>query len=137
MSADKKLSKAQISKIIQSCGFLSYLLSNMAGPLMKVVVPFAKNILAPIGITAAASAINVEIREKIQGSGTATLVISIREMNDIMKIVQALEGSKILLKGITKTVENQTKEQNGGFLGMLLCTLRASFLGTMLTGKGI
>ena len=67
------MSKAQISKIIQSCGFLSYLLSNMAGPLMKVVVPIAKNILAPIGITAAASAINVEIREKIKGSGTAPL----------------------------------------------------------------
>ena len=58
-------------------------------------------------------------------------------MNDIMKIVQALEDSKILLKGITKTVENQTKEQKGGFLGMLSCTLRASLLGTMLTGKPI
>ena len=65
MSADKKLSKAQISKIIQSCGFLSELLSNIAGPLMKVVVPIAKAILALIGITAAASAIDVEIQEKM------------------------------------------------------------------------
>ena len=58
-------------------------------------------------------------------------------MNDIMKIVQALEKSNILLKGITKTIENETKEQKGGFLGMLLGTLGASLLENMLTGKGI
>ena len=58
-------------------------------------------------------------------------------MNDIMKIVQALEDSNILLKGITKTIENETKEQKGGFLGMLLGTLGASLLGNMLTGKGM
>ena len=59
------------------------------------------------------------------------------EMNEIMKIVQALEDSNILLKGIAKTVKNETKEQKGGFLGMLLGTLGASLLGNMLTGKGI
>ena len=58
-------------------------------------------------------------------------------MNDIMKIVQALENSNILLKGITKTIENETKEQKGGFLGMLLGTLGATLLENMLTGKGI
>ena len=58
-------------------------------------------------------------------------------MNDIMKIVQALEDSNILLKGITKTIENETKEQKGGFLGMLSGTLGASLLGNMLTGKRI
>ena len=58
-------------------------------------------------------------------------------MNDIMKIVQALEDSNILLKGITKTIENETTEQKGGFLGMLLGTLGASLLGNMLTEKGI
>ena len=47
-------------------------------------------------------------------------------MNDIMKIVQAFKDSKILLKGITKTIENETKGQEGGFLGMLWCTLGAS-----------
>ena len=56
-----KLSKAQITKIIQSAGFLGSLLSKLAGPLMKVVVPLAKNILAPLGIIAAASAINAGI----------------------------------------------------------------------------
>ena len=64
MSTDLKLSKAQISKIIQSRGFLGSLLNELAGPLMKVAVPFAKNILAPLGITAAASAIDARIKKK-------------------------------------------------------------------------
>ena len=54
-----------------------------------------------------------------------------------MKIVQALEDSNILLKGVTKTIENETKEQKWGFLGMLLGTLGASLLGNVLIGKGI
>ena len=61
MSTDLKLSKAQIFKIIQSGGFLGSLLSKLAGPLMKVAIPLAKNILAPLGITAAASAIDAGI----------------------------------------------------------------------------
>ena len=61
MSTDLKLSKAQISKIIQSGGFLGSLLSKLAGPIIKVAMPLAKNILAPLGITAAASAIDVGI----------------------------------------------------------------------------
>ena len=65
MSTDLKLSKAQISKIIQSAGFLRSLLSKLAGLLMKVAVPLAKNILAPLGITAAASAIHAAIQKKI------------------------------------------------------------------------
>ena len=58
-------------------------------------------------------------------------------MNDIMKFVQALQDSNILLKGITKTIKNETKEEKGGFLIMLLGTLGASLLGNLLTGKGI
>ena len=54
------------------------------------------------------------------------LIISVKEMNDIMKIVQALEDSNILLKGVTKTIKNETKEEKGGFLSMLLGTLGAS-----------
>ena len=64
MSTDLKLSKAQISKIIQSGGFLGSLLSKLAGPLMKVAIPLAKNVLAPLGITAAASAIDAGIKKK-------------------------------------------------------------------------
>ena len=75
MSIDLKLSKAPISKIIQSGGFLGSLLSKLAGPLMKVAIPLAKNVLAPLGITAAASAIDAGIQTKIHGSGTTTLII--------------------------------------------------------------
>ena len=136
---DLMLSKAQISKIIQSGGFLGSLSSKSADPLMKVAVPLAKNILAPLGITAAASSIDAGIQKKIHGSGhpSTTLIISNKEMNDIKKIVQALEDSNILLKGVTKTIKNETKEQKGGFLSMLLGTLGASLLGNLLAGKGI
>ena len=123
MSTDLKLSKAQISKIIQSGRFLGLLLSKLAGPLMKVAIPLAKNVLAPLEITAAASAIDAGLQE-IHGSGTTTLIISNGEMSGIMKIVQALEDFNILLKGVTKTIKNDTKEQKGGFLSMLLGTLR-------------
>ena len=58
-------------------------------------------------------------------------------MNDIIKIVQALEDSYILLKGVTETVKAETKEQKEGFLSMLLGTLGASLLGNFFTGKGI
>ena len=116
---DLTLSKAQISKIIQSGWFLRSVLSKLAGPLMKVAIPLAKNVLASLGITAAASAIEAGIQKKIHGSGTITLIISNKEMNDIMKILQALEDSNILLKGITKTIRIETKEQKGGFLKLL------------------
>ena len=115
MSADIKLSKAQISKIIQSGGFLGALLSKLAGPLMKVAVLLGENILAPLGITAAASAIKAGIQKKIHGSGTTTLIISNEEINDIMKITQDLEDSNILLKGVTKTMKNETKEKKEDF----------------------
>ena len=65
------------------------------------------------------------------------LIISNKEMNEIMNIVKALEDSGILLKDITKTIENETKEQKGRFLGMLLSILGGSLLGNMLAGKGI
>ena len=113
-STDIKFSKAQINKIIQSGGFLGRLL----GPLLKtelpliknVIKPLAKSVLIPLGLTAAASAADTEIHQKILGSGNTTLTISNEEMNDIIKIVQALEDSNTLLKGVTETVKNETKE---------------------------
>ena len=129
MSTNIKLSKDQISKTDQSGQFLGSLLNKLPGPLMKVAVPLAKNILAPLGITAAASAIDAGIQKKIHGSGTTTLIISNEEMNDIMKIIQALENSNILLKGVTKTIKIETKEQKGGFLGTLVGTLGLILLG--------
>ena len=122
MATDLKLSKAQMKKLIQSGGFLGKLLSKLAGPL---------------GLTAAMSAIDGSIQKKMRGEGVK-LVIKQEDMNDIMKIIEALENSGILLKGVTKTIENETKEQRGGFLNMLLRTLGASLLGNLLTGgKGI
>ena len=136
MSTDIKLSKAQISKIIQSGGFLGTLLSKLAGTLMKLANPIAKNVLTSLGLTTAMSAIDGSIQKKTYGSGTTILIISNEEMNDITKIVQALEDSNILLKGVTKTIKNETKEQKGGFLFMLLGILGASLLGNLLSAKG-
>ena len=137
MATDIKLSKAQIKKLIKSGGFLGRLLSKLAGPLLKVALPLAKNVLAPLGLTAAMSAIDGSIQKKIHGSGVK-LIIEQEDMNNIMKIIEALEDSGILLKGVAKTTENETKEQRGGFLGMLLGTLGASLLGNLLTGgKGV
>ena len=106
MSIEIKFSKAQISKIIQSGGFLGSLLSKLAGSLMKLTVPLAKSILVPLETTAAASATDAGIQKKIHGSGhfsdsaskTTTLIISNEELNYIIKIVQALEDSNISLK---------------------------------------
>ena len=101
-------------------------------------MPLAKNVLAPLHLTAAMSAIDGSIQEKIHGSGTTKLIIENEDMNDIMKIIKALENSGILLKGVSKTIENETKEQKGGFLSMLFGTLGASLSGNLLTGgKGI
>ena len=104
---------------------------------MKVALPLAKNVLAPLGLTAAMSANDENIPKKIHGSGVK-LIIEQEDMNDIMKIIEALQNSGILIKGVSKTIENETKEQQGGFLSMLLGTLGASSLGNLLTGgKGI
>ena len=138
MATDIKLSKAQIKKMIQSGGFLGKSLSKLAGPLMHVAMPWAKNVLALLGLTAAMSAIDGSIQKKFHGPGTTKLIIENEDVNDIMKIIEALENSGILLKGGSKTIENETKEQRGGFLSMLLGTLGASLLGNLLTGgKGI
>ena len=138
MATDLKLSKAQIKKLIQSGGFLGKLLSKLAGPLMKVAMPLAKNVLAPLGLTASMSAIDCSIPKKFNGSATTKLIIENEDINDIMKIIEALENSDILLKGVSKTIEKETKEQKGGFLSMLLGTLGAGLLGNLLTGgKGI
>ena len=101
---------------------------------MKVAFPLAKHILAPLVITAAASAIDTGIQKKIHGSGTTTLIISNEEMNDIMKIVQTLEDSNILLKGVTKTLKMKQKNKNEVFQE---CYQVLQEQGNMLTGKGI
>ena len=78
-STDVKLSKAQISKRIQSGWFLGSLLCKLAGPLMRVAIPLGKNNLAPLEITAAASVIDAEIQKKKHGLGTTTLIEDFQE----------------------------------------------------------
>ena len=112
---DVKLSKAHIFKIIQFRGFLVSILSKIAGALMKVAILLGKYILVSLGIAVIALAFAAWIQKKIHGSGTTTLVISNEEINDILKIAQALEDSDILLKRVTKTIKNETKEQKGDF----------------------
>ena len=85
LATDIKLSKAQIKKLIQSGGFLGKLLSKLAGPLMKVEMPLAKNVLAPLGLTAAMSAIDGGLQKKMRGEGIK-LIIEQEDMNDIIKI---------------------------------------------------
>ena len=120
LSADTKLSNTQISKIIQSGGFLS----RLPGPLLKNELPLIKNVIQalpksvsiPLGLTAAASATDAGIQKKIPGSGTTILISSNEEINDILKIVQDSEDSNILLKGVMKTIKKEPKEQKGQFL---------------------
>ena len=130
--------------MIQSGGFLGELL----GPLLKaglpltknVIKPLAKSVLIPLGLTASASAADAGIQKKILGSGhnnNITLIISNNEINDIIKIIKSLEDSGLLLKGVTETIQNEVKEQEGEFPNMLLGTLGASLLGNYLTGKGV
>ena len=124
LSAVIKLSKTQLSKMIQSGGFLGRLLGPLQKtglPLIKnVIKPSAKSVLIPLGLTAAASAADAGIHKKILGSGhnNTTLIISNDEIEDIIKIGKSLEDCGLLLKGITETVQNEIKEQKREFLSM-------------------
>ena len=116
LSTDIKLSKNQLSKMIQSGGFLGKLLSPLlrtGSPLMRSVIkPLAKILLVPLGLTAAASAADAGIHKKISGSGhnnNTTLIIANDEMDDILKIVKSLEDSGVLLKGVSETIQNDAK----------------------------
>ena len=138
-SVDIKFSKAQLPQMIQSGGVLGKLL----GPLLKtglplmqnVITPLAKSVLIRLALTAAASATDAGIHKQVLGSGNnTTLIISNNEIEDLIK---SLEDSGLLLKGVTESVQNEIKEQKGGFLSMLLGTLGASLLGNLLTGKGV
>ena len=127
--------------MIQSGWFLGKLLGPLlktGSPLIKnVITPLAKIVLIPLGLTATAAA-DAGIHKKILGSGGhTTLIISNKDMEDLIKIVKSLEDSGLLLKGVTQSVQNEVKEQKSGFLSMLLGTLGASLLGNLLTGKWV
>ena len=136
-STDIKLSKNQVSKLIQSRGFLGRLLCPLlkAGlPLIKKVIKsLVKSVLMPLGVTAAAAGIH----NKLLRSGRTTLIISNDQMKDFIKKVKSLEDSCLLLEGVSQAIQNEAKEKRGGFLSMLLGTLGADLLGNLLAGKGI
>ena len=90
----------------------------------------------PLGLTAGESVIDAAIHNKLFGSGTTTLIISNEEMNDIMKTIKSLEELGLLVKGVSETVKNEAKGQEGGFLSMLLGTFVATLLENLFAGKG-
>ena len=120
-STDIKLSKTQLSKFVQSGGFLGRLLGPLRTtglPLMKSVIkPLAKSVLLPLELTAAASTADAGIHKKILGSGhnnNTTLIISNDEMYDFLKMVKYLEDSGVLLKGVSETIQNEAKDKKRG-----------------------
>ena len=127
-------------KIGQSGGSSGRLLGPLLKtgfPLMKnPYKPLAKSVLISLGLTAAASATGAAIQNEIFASGMTILIISKKEMNDIMKINKSLEESSLLIKSLSETVKNEAKEQKGEFLGTLLGTLGTTLVGNLLTGKG-
>ena len=107
-------------KIGQSGGFLGRLLGLLlkTGLILigNVLKPLAKSILIPLQLTAPASATDAAIHKKMFGSGTTTLIISNEEMNDIMKIINSLKESGLLIKSVSGTIKNEAKEQKDRFL---------------------
>ena len=140
-STDVKLSKTQISKIIQPGEFLDKFLGPLLKtglPLMKnLIKPLAESVLIPLVLTASASAADVGMHKTFLGSGTTTLMILNDEMKDVIKIVKSLKDSDLLLEGVSKTIQNEAKEQKGGYFSMLLGTLGASLLRNISVGQGI
>ena len=107
--------------MIKSERFLGRLLGPLLRtrfPLIKIAIkPLTKSVIIPLGLTSVASAADPGIHKKILSSGTTTLRISNDEMKDIMKIVKSLEDSGlILLKGVSKTIQNEVNEQKGVLL---------------------
>ena len=102
---------------------------------MIIIKIIAKSVLFPIGLTAVAFATDAVIHKKMFGSGTMTLTISNEETNDIMKAVKSLEECGLLINCVSETIKNESKEQKGRFISMLLGTLGARSLGNLLTHK--
>ena len=145
MSADIKLSKAQISKINQSDGsFGSFLANFRKKTLTNIAIPLARDNRHGLASNLTANTIN-KFERKISGKGAVragkgfTLFISNEDMNDIIKIIKSLEGSGVLIDRVTETVKDEIKKQEGGFLGALLAPLTTSLVQPVISsvGKGI
>ena len=106
MSSDIKLSKVQINKIIKEGGNLGRLLMSFLPKLIKPAISIGKNILAPLGLSAAISDTNAAIQKKMYGSGITTLIIYNDDINDLIKIVTALEEHDIMEKIKDKNIKS-------------------------------
>ena len=131
MSTDIKLSKAQISKIIQSGGSFGSWLGNLGKKaLTNIAIPLARDNLPGLVSNLTSNAIN-KFERKISGKGAVragkgfTLFISNEDMNDIIKIIKSLEDSGVLIDGVTEKVKQEIKKQEGWFLGAFLAPLAA------------
>ena len=134
MSTDIKLSKAQINKLIKSGGALGSILLRFLPKLIKPDISLRKNILAPLGLSAAMSATDTAINKKMHGYGTKAIKFSNKDFDDMTKIVKTLEDSDVLMKGITRTLKNYIKKGSAlPLIPMLLGTLGAS----LLTARGM
>ena len=111
MSTDTKLRKSQINKLIKERGALGSILARFLPILTKPAISLGKNILAPLGLSAAMSATDAAIQKKRYGSGTKTVKFSNKDLNDTTKIVRALEESDVLMKGVPKTLKNDIKKE--------------------------
>ena len=103
----------------------------------NVLTSLSKSVLVALELIAAASATDAAIQKNNFGSGMTILVFSNEEVDDIMKIIKSFKEAGLLIKTVSETVENELKEQKGGFLGILAATLGASLLGSMLSGKKV
>ena len=110
MSADIKSSKAQVKKIIKSGGALGSVLARFLPKLIKPAISLGKNILDPLGLSAAMSATDAAINKKMYGSATKTVKFYNEDLDDMTKIVKALEDSDVLMKGVTRKHKNDIKK---------------------------
>ena len=134
MSTDIKLTKAQINKLIKEGGALGSVLERFLPKLLKPAISLGKNILAPLGLSAAMSATDAAIQKKVHSCGTKTVRFSNKNLDDMTKIVKVLEDSDVLVKGITEPLKNDIKKEGAlPLMPMLLGTLGAS----LLTGRGM
>ena len=137
MSTDIKISKSQLTKIIQSGRFLGKTLGILGGKiLLDLAVPFTKDVLLKL-VTETTSSVLDKFERKIRGKGAIreekgfTLLISNGDIDDIIKIVESLEKSSPLIDAVTETVKHKIKKQGGGFLGAMVEAMAASLKGPM------
>ena len=145
MSTDIKLSKAQISNVIQSGRYFGSWLANLGKKaLTNISIPLARDNLPGLVSNLNSNTIKkferkISEKQAVRAGKGFTLFISNEDMNDIIKIIKSLEDSSVLIDGVTETVKHKIKKQNGRFLGALLALLSTSLVQPVISSavKGI